>query len=111
MYDTLIFPSAAIEAPQQPTRLPPPTSRRFAELLHQPEPVVEVLAAVATDFRQGEASMLNIINKALSRDCMTRAQLLQLRARMTRYSFEVDALTNLLEALVHALKSGKAQAA
>jgi hypothetical protein len=75
-------------------------------------PVVEVLEAAATDFRQGEASMLNIINAALAKDCMTKAQLLQLQARMRRYSFEVDALSNLLEALVRGLKRGEpAQAA
>jgi hypothetical protein len=111
MSDTLIL-VRPFEAPTPlPSRLPPPRGRKFAEVLHDPKPVVEVLAAVATDFRQGEASMLSIINAALAKDCMTKAQLHQLKARMNRYSFEVDALTKLIEALVSGLKRTETRAA
>ncbi|MBK7862636.1 MAG: hypothetical protein IPJ65_29315 [Archangiaceae bacterium] len=100
----------SVEFHKVPSRLPyPPTVRRFAEVIARAEPpseskVVEVLEAVATDFRQGEASILDLINRALAGPGMSREQLLVLRARMRRYSLEVDALANLAHALADDLR-------
>jgi hypothetical protein len=121
MSDTLIFARTAVRAPlpsERPLESPtaPLRGRSFAATLHaiqaqevsaqrEPAPVVEVLEAVETDFRQGEASMLGVINAALAGDGMTRPQLLNLRARMRRYSHEVNALANLVQALVRDIKA------
>src|SRR4051812_564041 len=94
MSDTLVTAPTRVRAPL-PLENPTAPLRSFARVLEEARPaapVVEVLSAVATDFRQGEASMLQLINAALAKDGMSRPELLTLRARMNRYSHEVDAL-------------------
>src|SRR5690349_8966178 len=106
MSDTLITfrPVRSVEPPTSPM-LP---QSNFADVLAKGS-VVEVLEAVETDFRQGETSMLSIIDAALAQGSASREQLLTLRARMNRYTFEVDALGRLVQALVRDLRGERSE--
>lgn len=102
MSDTLIFAPTLVRRPEPREREPRTTKmpgRPFADRL-----VVEVLSKVPADFRQSEASMLGIVDAALARGGgLSEQELLNLRARMHRYSREVDVLGALIAALVKGL--------
>jgi hypothetical protein len=100
MSDTLIharFPAASSSSPQHlesPTA--PLPKRSFAEALASVEVIESTPAA------QG-GSLLDIINALLGKDEMSKEDLVALRARLRRYSSQVNRLDSLLRALVRTM--------
>ena len=99
MSDTLIYarhsaPSSSPQHLESPTA--PLPKRSFAEALAD----VEVLEA--TPAAQG-GSLLDLINALLGKDEMTKEELVALRARLRRYSSQVNRLDSLLRALVRTM--------
>lgn len=98
MSDTLI--SARYPAPSSSQSLDSPAApqpkRSFAEALADVE-VVE-----ATPAAQG-GSLLDLINALLAKDELSKEELVALRARLRRYSSQVNRLDSLLRALVRTM--------
>lgn len=93
MSETLIFVRQPLRPLEPPTAPIPVPSRRFATS-------VEVLETA----RASEAPLLSIINAVLAKDTASPEELLALRARLRRYSSEVNLLMSLLRALSRDLK-------
>src|SRR5689334_7891806 len=84
---------------------PPPAREQATVPIHsftlEPKAAVEVVEAAPS---QPAASLLDIINALLAKESVSREDLLSLRARLRRYTSEVNVLASLLRALLRDLE-------